>query len=637
MAEQRNQRPSAVPGGPPGPGMGMPGRGPGGRNRMMAAPEKPKNIRETLARLWSYLKQQRTGLIIVFIMTIASSGLMLLGPLLIGRAIDNYIETHDVSGLLRMCIFLIGVYVAAALTTFFQSYVIAGVSQRTVWHIRTELFAKLQRLPLRFFDSKTHGELMSRTTNDVENISQVLNQSVTQFLNSIITLTGSLAVMLYLNVWLTLVTLVTIPLVVFITNQIAKTTRKHFSGQQKHLGELNGYIEETVTGQKVIKTFVHEQSSIEQFEIINDKLRKSGTKAQIFSGTIFPTLNVINNLNFALMAGVGGLLVLYNLATIGVVVSFLNYSRQFGRPINELANLFNMIQSAIAGAERVFQIMDESEEYETKEFEAEEKTRALAKPSQTVEVSEEDAIKYGKVVFDRVHFSYDGETPILKNISFEAEPGSMIALVGPTGAGKTTIVNLLTRFYEINEGRITIDGKDLKDYDKNALRSQLGIVLQDAYLFSDTIRENIRYGRLDATDEEVERAAKLANADTFIRKLPQGYDTVLTAEGNNLSEGQRQLLTIARAILAEPKILILDEATSSIDTRTEMHIQEAFANLMKNRTSFVIAHRLSTIREADMILVINNGEIIERGTHDELLEAKGFYYDLYTSQFKRAV
>ncbi len=637
MAEQRNQRPSAVPGGPPGPGMGMPGRGPGGRNRMMAAPEKPKNIRETLARLWSYLKQQRTGLIIVFIMTIASSGLMLLGPLLIGRAIDNYIETHDVSGLLRMCIFLIGVYVAAALTTFFQSYVMAGVSQRTVWHIRTELFAKLQRLPLRFFDSKTHGELMSRTTNDVENISQVLNQSVTQFLNSIITLTGSLAVMLYLNVWLTLVTLVTIPLVVFITNQIAKTTRKHFSGQQKHLGELNGYIEETVTGQKVIKTFVHEQSSIEQFEIINDKLRKSGTKAQIFSGTIFPTLNVINNLNFALMAGVGGLLVLYNLATIGVVVSFLNYSRQFGRPINELANLFNMIQSAIAGAERVFQIMDESEEYETKEFEAEEKTRALAKPSQTVEVSEEDAIKYGKVVFDRVHFSYDGETPILKNISFEAEPGSMIALVGPTGAGKTTIVNLLTRFYEINEGRITIDGKDLKDYDKNALRSQLGIVLQDAYLFSDTIRENIRYGRLDATDEEVERAAKLANADTFIRKLPQGYDTVLTAEGNNLSEGQRQLLTIARAILAEPKILILDEATSSIDTRTEMHIQEAFANLMKNRTSFVIAHRLSTIREADMILVINNGEIIERGTHDELLEAKGFYYDLYTSQFKRAV
>lgn len=532
---------------------GMLGRGPGqGPGRMMMKKEKPKNMGETIGRLWGYLKRQRFGLFTVLIMTAATSGLMTLGPLLIGRTIDQYISTRDATGLLHMCILLIGVYVTASVTSFVQSYMMAGVSQRTVWHIRKDLFAKLQRLPLRFFDSKTHGELMSRTTNDVENISQVLNQSVTQLLNSIITIIGSLALMLYLNVWLTLITLITIPLILFITKTIAQITRKHFSGQQKYLGELNGFIEETVTGQKVIKTFVHEEASIQQFDKINEKLKQAGTKAQIFSGAIPPTLNVVNNLNFTLMAAVGGWLIIYEIATIGIVVSFLNYSRQFGRPINELANLFNMIQSAIAGAERVFQIMDTPEEYEIKQVNGQKSTESFAHPAP---MKEEDKIEHGKVVFDNVDFSYNEETPILKKISFEADPGSTIALVGPTGAGKTTIVNLLTRFYEIDKGTITIDGKNLKDYDKNALRKQLGIVLQDAYLFSDTIRENIRYGRLEATDEEVEQAAKLANADSFISKLPKGYDTVLSAEGNNLSEGQRQLLTIARAILAEPKSL----------------------------------------------------------------------------------
>lgn len=603
--------------------MGMRG---GGGNRGMHSKAKPNNIGETLFRLWGYLKRQRAGLIIVFILTAISASLMLLGPFLIGKAIDDYIEVRDVNGLLFICLLLLAVYVSASFMAWCQGYVMAGVSQYTVSEIRKDLFAKLQQLPLNFFDSKTHGELMSRTTNDVENISQVLNQSVTQVLSSFITVVGTLGFMLYLNIWLTFVTIFTIPLVIIITGTIAKLTRKHFSGQQQQLGELNGFIEETVTGQKVVKTFCREEVSTAEFDVINVRLKRASIKAQIYSTVIHPVLNVVNNLNFALIASFGGWMVLTGMTTIGVVVSFLNYSKQFSRPINELSNLFNMIQSAIAGAERVFEVMDVPSEYTDYEMaEAENLKHGSSK------------IAYGEVNFSNVSFSYDEASPILKNISLHAKPGSTIALVGPTGAGKTAVVNLLTRFYEVDSGSITIDGRALKSFDKNSLRRQLGIVLQDAYLFSDTIRENIRYGRLDAADEEVQKAAQFANADSFISKLPQGYDTILTSEGNNLSEGQRQLLTISRAILADPIILILDEATSSIDTRTEMHIQEAMLTLMKGRTSFVIAHRLSTIREADLILVLNDGEIIERGNHDQLLEQKGFYYDLYTSQFKRAV
>lgn len=595
-------------------GFGGPGSGP---NRMLAPKVRPKNMLTTLLRIWGYLSRQRTGLILVFLFTAVSSILTLAGPYLIGKAVDEYIIPRNFQGLIGLCLTMLCIYAVSTVMSWVQAYVMAGVSQRTVWDMRGELFERLQKLPLRFFDSRTHGELMSRTTNDIENVTNTLNQSVTQLITSVLTVAGALVMMLGLDIWLTLLSLVTIPLVTLITKLIAGHTRKHFSGQQQFLGELNGFIEETVSGQKVIKAYCREQKSTEQFHEINSQLKDASIKAQIYSGFIGPVMNVLNNMSFALIAAVGGWMAIKGHTSIGVIVSFLNYSKQFGRPINELANQFNMIQSAIAGSERVFEIMDTPSEYDDSK---------QAKQLQQVQ---------GEVVFDNVTFSYKEGVPTLKNVSLVAKPGDTIALVGPTGAGKTTIVNLLTRFYDIDSGAITIDGENICDMDKNSLRQQLGIVLQDAYLFSDTIRENIRYGRLDATEEEIIQAAKLANAHGFIKRLPHGYDTVLTAEGGNLSQGQRQLVTIARAILASPAILILDEATSSVDTRTEMHIQEAMKSLMLGRTSFVIAHRLSTIREADMILVINGGEIIERGNHEQLLAQKGFYYELYTSQFKR--
>ncbi|WP_216624470.1 ABC transporter ATP-binding protein [Paenibacillus foliorum] len=602
-----------------GPGGGGPGGGMGPGRGMMGKVVRAKNTKATLSRLWQYLRKQRKSLILVIILTSLSTVSALLGPYLIGISIDRYIIPRNYDGLLWLCLTLFAIYVFGAALSWIQSYVITGLSQRTVFELRRDLFEHLQKLPLPYFDSKTHGELMSRTTNDIENVTNTLNQSVTQLLTSVLTLVGAIIMMLSLNLWLTLLSLLIIPLAMGMTGQIAKRTRRFFSGQQQSLGELNGFIEETVSGQRVVKTFNHEEKAIEDFHKINTKLRESGNKAQILSGFIGPVMNVINNTSYAMIAAVGAWMAIQGMTSIGIIVAFLNYSKQFGRPINELANQFNMIQSGIAGAERVFEVMDVKPE-----FDAANGGKELGQVR-------------GEVVFDDVSFSYKKDTPTLKNVSLTAKPGETIALVGPTGAGKTTIVNLLTRFYDIDSGSITIDGEDIRSLEKNSLRQQLGIVLQDAYLFSDTIRENIRYGRLDATDEEVEVAAKLANADSFIHKLPQGYDAQLTAEGGNLSQGQRQLLTIARAILADPAILILDEATSSVDTRTEMHIQEAMNSLMKGRTSFVIAHRLSTIREADQILVLNGGEIIERGNHQELLAAKGFYYNLYTSQFNRAV
>jgi ATP-binding cassette subfamily B protein len=458
---------------------------------------------------------------------------------------------------------------------------------------------------------------MSRLTNDIDNISNTLNTSTTQVISSIITILGTVIMMLYLNPFLTFVNMLVIPTMMLITSKIAKRTRKYFLNQQESLGKLNGIIEECISGQKLVKVFTREEKQIEEFNNSNDDLKKIGIKALILSGFIPPLINLLNNINFAFIAGIGGWLAVKEIITIGVIASFINYSKQFTRPINELANQFNMLQTAIAGAERVFEIMDEKPEKE----------------------DEEDAIKLskisGKVDFENVDFSYDEKTPVLKNVNLHINPGETIALVGPTGAGKTTIINLLTRFYDIQKGSIKIDGVDIKKINRKSLRSSLGIVLQDAYLFSETVRENIRYGRLDATDEEVERAAKLANAHKFIQRLPQGYDTILSEDASNLSQGQKQLLTIARAILANPSILILDEATSSVDTRTEMHIQEAMLNLMKGRTSFVIAHRLSTIRDASQIVVINDGQIIEKGSHDELLKQKGFYYNLYMTQFRK--
>ncbi|OZB93761.1 multidrug ABC transporter ATP-binding protein [Paenibacillus sp. XY044] len=595
------------------------GHGPG-RNMVMQK-AKPKQAAATLRRLWAYLNRQRFGLIIVYVTTILSAVISLIGPFLLGKAIDRFIMPKEHEGFWSLCLLMIGIYVLGSVVSWIQVYVMTAVSQRTVLALREDLFDKYQQLPLRFFDTHPTGELMSRTTNDIENVSNTLNQSVTQLLNSIIMLAGSLVIMLRLNLPLTLVSLISIPLVLVATRQITKLTRKLFKAQQQHLGELNGFIEETVSGQKIVKLFRREPVAVEQFQKINRKLNQVGIRAQIVSGMVGPVMNMVNNLSFALIAAVGGWMVLKGHTSVGIIVSFLNYSKQFGRPITDLANQFNLMQSAIAGAERVFEIFDLDTEY------AEDRKRATTELGQVK----------GSVEFRNVSFSYKPGTPVLQDVSFTADPGQMIALVGPTGAGKTTIINLLTRFYEIDQGDICIDGASIRDTDKDSLRCKVGIVLQDAYVFSGSIRENIRFGRLAATDAEVEHAAKLANADRFISRLPDGYDTVLAAEGSNLSHGQRQLLTIARAILADPAILILDEATSSVDTRTEMHVQEAMQTLMKGRTSFVIAHRLSTIQDADRILFIHGGRIAEQGNHRELLESKGFYYDLYTSQFQRAI
>ncbi|MGI6543089.1 MAG: ABC transporter ATP-binding protein [Limnochordia bacterium] len=599
-----------------------PRRGPGGGRfaGLFATPEKPKNVKGTLLRLWRYLKKQKYALAVAFLLILISSTVSLLGPLLIGRGIDALslgAGAVDFERLSTILLLMATVYLVSACATWLQNYVIVGVSQRTVHTLRTDLFEKLQRLPVRFFDSRTHGEIMSRLANDVETVSHTLTQSTTQVFNSIITVVGSITAMLTLSPVLTLVSIVTVPLGFLITRKIVRFTRSHFSAQQRELGNINGFIEEIITGQRVVKAFCREEAVLQDFDDINQSLKNASIKAQVFSGIIGPLMNVVNNLSFVLVVSIGGLLASRGLITVGVIASMVNYSRQLARPINEVANQVNMMQSAVSGAERAFEILDAEEE----------------------EADAPDAIHLtdvkGAVSFDRVSFGYVEDVPVLERVDIRAEPGQTIALVGPTGAGKTTIVNLIMRFYDVNEGAITIDGKDIRQLAKDNLRSSLGIVLQDTYLFSGTVRENIRYGRLDATDEEVEAAAKMANADGFICRLPNGYDTELASEGGNLSQGQRQLLTIARAILANPSILILDEATSSVDTRTEMHIQEAMLSLMKGRTCFVIAHRLSTIQGADEILVINHGRIIERGTHEELLAKKGFYHELYTSQFRR--
>lgn len=588
----------------------------GGRNRrFMASSTKAKDSKGTLKRLWSYLQFEKLALFGVFILVVLSSIFSLAGPFLIGVAIDNYILPGDFSGLLMIIIIMGVLYLLNALSSWLQSYTMIGVAQKTVFKMRKGLFSKIHSLPISFFDRQPHGEIMSRLTNDLENVSNTLNTSIVQIFSSLLMVIGTVIMMFWLSPILTLVSIIIIPLILIITKQIAKFTHKYFRDQQKALGELNGFIEENISGIKVVKVFAHEERSIQQFERSNDQLKQVSIQAQIFAGLVHPLMNVLNNGSFALIVGVGGWLVVKDLITIGIIASFLNYSRQFVRPLNQLANQFNMIQSAIAGAERVFEIMDEKPENDD-----------LAEQVDLTAIQ-------GEVVFSDVSFAYKKETPILKDINLHVKPGQTIALVGPTGAGKTTIVNLLTRFYDIDEGSILIDGSNINSLSRSSLRSLLGIVLQDTYLFSGTVRENIRYGCLHATDQEVAEAARLANAEQFILRLSQGYDTVLADDGGNLSQGQRQLLTIARAILANPAILILDEATSSVDTRTELSIQEAMLSLMKGRTSFVIAHRLSTIKDADLILVINDGEIIERGTHEELLNSKGFYYDLYNSQF----
>jgi ATP-binding cassette, subfamily B, multidrug efflux pump len=592
---------------------------PGGAQRLRGPVVKPKNLKGTLKRLWEYFGNERKMLALIFSFIIVDAVLMLLAPYLIGRAIDAMsIKNGKVNfNLLEVTVIVLTIaYIADAGLTFLQGWLMAGVAQRVVKRLREAIFRKLQKLSVSFFDSRTHGELMSRLSNDVDNVSNTISQSTTQLMSGLIVIVGSLIMMLILSPLLTIASLITVPLVFVLTKTIAKRTSVLFKNQQVQLGKLNGHIEETISGIEVVKAFNHEDQVIKEFESVNTKLRDVGLKAQIWSGFLMPIMNVINNLGFAIVAVAGGILAVKGIVTVGAIASFITYSRQFVRPLNDLANIFNILQSGVAGAERVFEIIDEPEE--------------VVDTPQAVELKNPK----GHVVFENVSFGYRPDVPIIKNVSFEARIGSSTALVGPTGAGKTTIVNLLTRFYDVTEGRILLDGRDIRDYTRDSLRRCFGFVLQDTYLFSGTIKDNIKYGKPDATEEEVEQAAQMANADVFIKRLPNKYETILSENGGNLSQGQRQLLAIARVILARPALLILDEATSSIDTRTELHIQEALLKLMEERTSFIIAHRLNTIRDADMIMVIDNGQIIEKGSHEELMKAKGRYGQMFSNQFK---
>lgn len=580
---------------------------------------KPKDFKGTISRLWDQFGKERRKLIIIFAFTVSSSSLGLIVPYLFKNAIDAVsggVGKVDFNILQITMFALLAAYIIDGGINILQGWLMASISQRIVLVMRKNLYAKLQKLPVSFFDLRTHGELMSRLANDMDNISTTISQATTQLMASIIIIIGSLAAMLYLSPLLTLASVVTIPLVFLITGTIVKRTKVYFKEQQALLGQLNGHIEESISGIHVIKAFNREEKIVNQFEEINSKLRSVGIKAQVWSGYIMPLMNVINNIGFTMAAAVGGILAVNELITIGVITSFISYSRQFVRPLNEIANIFNTLQTAVASAERVFEVLDEQEEQ--RDFP---NAQVLENPK-------------GHVIFDEVTFGYRPDVPILKNVSFEVIPGSSIALVGPTGAGKTTIINLLARFYDATDGRILIDGVDIQSYTRDSLRKSFGIVLQDTYLFTGSIKENIKYGRLDATDEEMEAAAIMANADIFIKRLPNGYDTVLSESGENLSQGQRQLLAIARAILSNPSILILDEATSSVDTRTEFNIQEAMLALRKGRTSFIIAHRLSTIRDADVIMVIQDGRIVERGNHESLMNLGSVYYSLYYSQLK---
>jgi ATP-binding cassette subfamily B protein len=540
----------------------------------------------------------------------------LLEPYLIGRAIDLYISTRQINGLSGLAILLLVVYLFDNGFQAASSWIMARISQDALRRLRRDLFEHLQNLSIAFFDSHTAGELMSRLTNDIDAINQAVSQNVVSLVASVLSLVGIVIAMFVLNTWLALSALLVVPIMFWFTQFVARYTRKGFRDLQKELGEINSVMEESISGQRVVKAFRRSDLAIERFRASNQKVYQAGVYANTYALMLMPLTNVLGNFFVIVLVGLGGYLALQNLVTVGMIATFIAYAQNFIQPLRQLANMYNAIQAALAGAERVFEIIDTPTEVDNAS------DAPLPAPVR------------GEVHFENVRFGYLPDQPIIKNISLEAKAGQTIALVGPTGAGKTTIINLLTRFYEVNEGRITIDGRDIRNVSKADLRQKLGIVLQDTFLFADTVMENIRYGRLDATDEECIEAAKLADADHFIRQLPQGYQTKLSERASNLSQGQRQLLSIARAILADPSILILDEATSSVDTRTEARIQKALLRLMEGRTSFVIAHRLSTIRDADNVIVINNGEIVEQGTHRQLLAARGFFHHLYMSQFR---
>lgn len=633
---------------------------------------KAKDFKGTLKRLLSYLKPQRTNFILVFIFAIVSTIFTIVGPKISGKAIDKLVEgimskfglfqLHmqqgkiaalvqanpasakspkviegltqikagiskimnvnggkiDFTYIRNIILLLLGLYVVSTIFGFLQQYIMAGVAQKTVYNLRKEVEDKLSRLPLKFFDSKTHGEILSRVTNDVDNISTTLQQSLTQLITAIVTIVGIIIMMLTISPLMTLVVILTLPLYIVVTAFVAKRSQKFFAAQQKEIGALNGHVEEMYTGHKIVKSFGHEKDSIEEFRNINDRLYNAGWKAQFISGIIMPMMRFVSNIGYVVVCVVGGYLATQGKITIGNIQAFIQYSSQFTQPIVQTANIANIIQSTVASAERIFELLDEVEEVvETNN------TKVIELPK-------------GEVKFEHVNFSYKSDEPLISDMNIDVRRGHTIAIVGPTGAGKTTLVNLLMRFYEIDAGKITVDGVDIRDIKRGELRSMFGMVLQDTWLFNGTIMENIAYGKEGATEEEVMKAARAAHAHHFIKTLPDGYNTILNEEASNISQGQKQLLTIARAILANPTIMILDEATSSVDSRTEVYIQRAMTELMQNRTSFVIAHRLSTIKDAELILVMNKGSIIEMGSHNELLDQNGFYADLYNSQFAGA-
>jgi ATP-binding cassette subfamily B multidrug efflux pump len=585
----------------------------------MSRIEKAHDPRRALVRLIPYLGQYKWALVMTLIFVVIYTLLGLAGPYLIGVAIDKFIGGKDPAGLARIALLMLVIYVLNNLFQAISNWVMANVSQRALKQLRRDLFDHLQTLSLSFFDRNPAGELMSRLTNDIDAINQAVSQNVTALIASVLSMVGILVTMFVLNSWLALATLIVVPIMFWFAEFVARYTRKGFRELQKQLGLLNSVMEESLSGGKVVKAFRRNDSAVEEFRKHNQEVYKAGVYANSYAMLLMPLTNVLGNFFVIVLAGLGGYLALQGLVSVGTIAAFISYGQNFINPLRQIANIYNSIQAALAGAERIFEVIDTDSEI----------------------VDAQDAAPFehlkGQVRFEGVDFGYVPGVPVIKNMTLEVKAGQTVALVGPTGAGKTTLVNLLGRFYEVQGGSISVDGRDIRSIRKADLRRKLGVVLQDTFLFADTVMENIRYGRLEATDEEVIHAAELADADHFIRQLPQGYQTVLSERASNLSQGQRQMLAIARAILADPAILILDEATSSVDTRTEARIQKALLRLMEGRTSFVIAHRLSTIRDADNVVVIRDGEIVEQGSHQQLLDKHGFYHHLYLSQFKGQV
>lgn len=605
------------PGGgrPGGHGPGGPGVGPGRQRVRMGG--KPKDSAQTIRRLMQYINEDKAKIAVAFICILLNTGATLAGSYMLRPIINIYIAPTDGSrgnaaGLFFSLVVLAMIYFTGVCANYLQAKVMLTVAQNALVKLRNDLFTKMQSLPLRYYDTNSNGDLMSRFTNDVDTIGNMLSSTLVQLFSGVLSLVGTLVLMIYTNIYLTVITLIMIPLMMRAGGAVARRSQKYFSAQQYSLGALNGYIEETITGQKVVKVFCHEEVAEEEFSILNQELRDNQIRAQFFGGIMGPVMGNLSQVNYSLTACIGGLLCVVKNFDVGGLTVFLNFSRQFSRPINEISMQVSNVFSALAGAERVFRVMDEEPE-------------AADLPQAKVL----EPMK-GFVRLEDVSFGYNPEKTILKHISLYAKPGQKIAFVGSTGAGKTTITNLLNRFYDIQSGEITIDGVNIREIARENLRKNIAVVLQDTHLFTGTVRENIRYGRLDATDEEVVQAAKTASAHSFIMRLPDGYDTLLEGDGANLSQGQRQLLNIARAAISKAPILILDEATSSVDTRTEKHIEHGMDRLMKDRTTFVIAHRLSTVRNANAIMVLENGEIIERGDHDDLVAQHGRYYQLYT-------